>query len=63
MEMLGTKMLMETKEQPEIESVSYLSSLRFFYLQLKTINEKFNFKIIVLILFYVFRRPAENTLR
>ena len=63
MEMLGIKMLMETKEQPEIESVSYLSLLRFFYLQPKTIYEKFNFKLIVLIIFSVFRRSAENTLR
>ena len=63
MEMLGIKMLMETKEQPEIESVSYLSLLEFFYFQLKTIYEKFNFKLIVLIIFSVFRRSAENTLR
>ena len=63
MEMLGIKMLMETKEQPEIESVSYLSLLRFFYFQPKTIYEKFNFKLIVLIIFSVFRRSAENTLR
>ena len=43
--------------------ISKLSLLRFFYFQPKTIYEKFNVKIIVLIIFSVFRRSAENTLR